>query len=96
MALPLSPYSLVARPAAAAATLAAGLTLLLTPRAAQASDPLYEACLDAVHDAALRCLDSADNILGDFACMWAGGLGYLACAVIEAIRQLLPGGLNIT
>lgn len=82
---------------AAAGALMAGATLLLTPRAAHASgDDLYAMCLDAVHGLALECLDDADSLLGSFACMWMGGAGYITCAVLEAIRQLLPGGLNAT
>ena len=81
---------------AAAGALAAGSTLLLTPRAAHASDT-YAACLEAVYALAERCLKNSDNLLGDFACAWLGGLGYICCAVLEALKQLIPsGGLNIT
>ena len=97
-AIPVAPpsRSRLAAATAASGALLAGATLLLTPRPAHASDGLYEACLDAVHGMALHCLDSADNLLGDLACMWMGGLGYIACAALEAIRQLLPGGLNVS
>ena len=82
---------------AAAGALMAGATLLLTPRTAHASeDELYKMCLDAVYQVAASCLRSADSFLEDFACQWMGGIGYITCAVLEAIRQLLPGGLNAT
>ena len=97
---PLPPFRRIGTPRTTALTagaLLAGATLLLTPRAAHATDDvLYQACLDAVHGLALDCLESAESLLGDLACMWAGGVGYITCAVIEAIRQLLPGGLNAT
>ena len=80
---------------AAGGALLAAATLLLTPRPAHASD-LYAMCLDAVHGMALRCLDTADSLLGNLACMWLGGAGYITCAVLEALRQLIPGGLNAT
>lgn len=77
----------------AAASLMAGATLLLTPRAAHASeDELYKMCLDAVYALADRCLRMADTVIGDFVCMWLGGVGVLSCAVLEALRQLIPGG----
>lgn len=83
---------------ASAGALMAGATLLLAPRAAHASeDELYQMCLDAVYALASRCLRSADSFFGDVACMWVGGVGYITCAVLEAIRQLIPGGgINIT
>jgi hypothetical protein len=80
---------------AAAGALMASATLLLTPRAAHASeDELYKMCLDAVYQLAASCLRSADSFIEGFACRWAGGVGYITCAVLEAIRHLLPGGLN--
>ena len=101
-ARPLPDAAVGRRPAAtggAGALLAAGAAaLLLTPRAAAATagDDLYEACLDAVTGLAEHCLKSSDTFLGDLACMWAGGVGYVLCAASEAIRHLLPGGLNIS
>ena len=82
---------------AAAGALAIGATLLLTPRTAHASeDELYQMCLDAVYAYAERCLRSSDNLIGDLGCMWLGGVGYITCAVLEALRQLLPGGINVS
>ena len=74
----------------AAAPFAALALVLLAPRTAAAQSPTYEACLQAVGDLADRCLAMSDNVVGDLACMWAGGLGILACALLEAIRQLIP------
>ncbi len=81
-----------ARAAAAGGAALAGAALLLTPRPAAAQGELYEMCLQVVDDLAGRCMNATDNILADFACMWLGGVGYIVCAILEAIRQLLPGG----
>lgn len=75
-----------------AAALLALTALSAAPRPAEAiSTPeSYKQCIDAVYDWYERCA-SGKGPIGDFACMWAGGVGIIGCAVLEAIEQLGRG-----
>jgi hypothetical protein len=83
-----SPRRRVLRRLLSAATLAAFATFGLHATAPTAhADPLMD-CIEAVDDIVSGCLGEDAGAARNFVCKWAGGVGYMACIVGEAAKEI--------